>query len=172
MSTIGQMMGDPGTDADVRAAHRAALAERAKQERDLAAALAEDRPVKRPPVPAQPVKRQPRWIAPGLTGRGELLLVIDRNGEPRLRVAVIRAMQGSANSLTVRVAVEAGQVLIEPCAASDRYARRVRADGTIRGGSLRRELRAAGFGPGLYPIAREPDGCWVASATERKREAA
>jgi len=72
----------------------------------------------------------------------------------------------------VRVAVEAGQVLIEPCAASDRYARRVRADGTIRGGSLRRELRAAGFGPGLYPIAREPDGCWVASATERKREAA
>lgn len=68
MSTIGQMMGDPGTGADVRAAHRAALAELAKQERDLAAALGEDRPVKRPPVPTQPVKRQPRWIAPGLTG--------------------------------------------------------------------------------------------------------
>lgn len=174
MTAIGQMMGDPGTDTELQEVRAAMRAERAKQERDLAAALNEDRATKRPPVTAQPpAQRRPvRWIAPGLTGRGELLLVIDRNGEPRLRVAVIRAMQGSANSLTVRVAVEAGQVLIEPCAASDRYARRVRGDGTIQGGSLRRELREAGFAPGCYPIVREPDGCWVASATERKQEAA
>lgn len=173
MTAIGQMMGDPGTDTELQEVRAAMRAERAKQERDLQAALNEDRADRGPrpkrPAPAQPPaqRRQPRWIAPVVAGRGESLVVIDRSGEVRLRMAVIRAMQRDATALHVRVAVEDGQALIEPCLANDPYARLVREDGTIRGGSLRRELRAAGFGPGLYPIAREPDGCWVAIAAKR-----
>lgn len=49
MTTIGQMMGDPGTDTELQEVRAAMRAERAKQERDLQAALNEDRATRRPP---------------------------------------------------------------------------------------------------------------------------
>lgn len=171
MNIVAAFAGDPiareSTYADVLVERER---EKRRMEQDLQAALAEGYPGKPDHVASSltasgvVTATQPRWIRP--TSRqtwGDI--AIAASGELRLRKHMIRRLQNDETALYVRIAAQEGHLWIEPCRGDDPYARKVRGSdsGEVSGGSLRRELAEAGFGPGTaYELEQLPGGCWVA----------